>query len=328
MQQKYAELHDNSSKITVKYMIQRYLNEVSKVERAPSTYRKNLREAENLILVFGHLDPRAVKPVHIGQYLERRTNRKTGERAAVTANREIALFSSVYNKAVSRWGYADHNPCHRVQKNSERPRERLVTTDELQIFYDVANPMLKSYIEFKLMTGMRQGDILNLRITDIVEDGVSYIPSKTRARAPQRRLFTWTPELREVVGELRARRPKNASSAYLFAPRTGCKYSGDGFRAIWQRTMRKALAGGLTERFTEHDLRAVVATDAEEMGRDSRQLTGHTTEQAHAVYLRSRRTIRIDPMPRKGLEKGLEKFGSGKKSVTYELLDFAKNTRK
>ena len=52
---------------------------------------------------------------------------------------------------------------------------------------------------------------------------------------------------------------------YLFCTRRGGKYTSDGFRAIWQRAMGRYVAaapeGDTRERFTEHDLRAKVASD-------------------------------------------------------------------
>jgi integrase len=49
-------------------------------------------------------------------------------------------------------------------------------------------------------------------------------------------------------------------SVYLFSTRYGQRYTGDGFRSIWSRAMRKYVNTG-GERFTEHDLRAKVASD-------------------------------------------------------------------
>jgi integrase len=57
----------------------------------------------------------------------------------------------------------------------------------------------------------------------------------------------------------------------LFCTRRGQPYTVDGFNSIWQRKMKKALEQGiLTERFTDHDIRAK---------------TGSDTNEAHAVEL-------------------------------------------
>ena len=55
-------------------------------------------------------------------------------------------------------------------------------------------------------------------------------------------------------------RGEQLRSVYLFATREGQRHTGDGFRSIWNRAMRKYIAAG-GERFTEHDLRAKVASD-------------------------------------------------------------------
>lgn len=61
---------------------------------------------------------------------------------------------------------------------------------------------------------------------------------------------------------------------------------------IWQRFMRKALEKtNLKERFTEHDLRAKVASDLK--SEHARQLLGHTNiEITNRVYRRKAEKVR------------------------------------
>ncbi|MFT7459690.1 MAG: integrase, partial [Planctomycetota bacterium] len=68
--------------------------------------------------------------------------------------------------------------------------------------------------------------------------------------------------------------------------------SADGFDSIWQRFMKKALEKTeLKERFTEHDLRAKVASDTE--SEHARQLLGHTTaEITERIYRRKANLVK------------------------------------
>lgn len=52
----------------------------------------------------------------------------------------------------------------------------------------------------------------------------------------------------------------------------------------------------LQERFTEHDLRAVTGTAADEAGLDAKTLLGHTHERTTSVYLRSKLAERVKPL--------------------------------
>jgi integrase len=61
--------------------------------------------------------------------------------------------------------------------------------------------------------------------------------------------------------------------------------------------MKKALAETkLQERFTEHDLRAVTGTAADESGMDAKELLGHSNQKTTEVYLRSKSPTRIRPL--------------------------------
>jgi hypothetical protein len=84
---------------------------------------------------------------------------------------------------------------------------------------------------------------------------------------------------------------------YVIRTRRGTRYTGEGFRALWQRTMRKAMKRGLLEtRYTFHDLRAKSVSDsdpgnvrarrAHEHEHDARDLRpersqGHAAEVVH-----------------------------------------------
>ena len=87
--------------------------------------------------------------------------------------------------------------------------------------------------------------------------------------------------MRSAVDEVIGLR-KKILSIWLFHTRTGQPYikangTADGFDSIWQRFMTKANnETGLEEKFTEHDLRAKVASETE-LGH-AKQLLGHSSE--------------------------------------------------
>jgi integrase len=200
-------------------------------------------------------------------------------------------MSSVF-KFMIRKGLVDDNPCLGVESLPEQPRERLPEQWELQEFLSVAPELIQAYVQFKILTGFRQGQILTLRKDQFKSDGIHYI----QAKRGKRRIMTWTPDLRESVAEvLKLKRP--VIGMHLFCTRTGQQYTGDGFRSIWHRAMKKALEETrLQERFTEHDLRAVTGTAANEAGKDAQELLGHLNQKTTDIYLRSKVPTKISPL--------------------------------
>lgn len=227
---------------------------------------------QRLAPVFGHCHPDDVRPIHIAQYLDKRADAGAGQ----SANKEIALLSHIYTKAVSRWGMAQANPCKGVERIS-RPQQaaQYVTDAQLVSWLNFATRRLSLFSELLYMTGLRPGDALRLRLEDVAGDTLLVRASKT-GKAAERPI---TPALRAVIDELRAvntRRPTPRLTPYLVANRSGDAYTVGGFNSQWQREMRDfAAAGG--ERFPMKALRAKYASDLEALGEDATRNLQHSS---------------------------------------------------
>lgn len=138
--------------------------------------------------------------------------------------------------------------------------------------------MIQAYIKLKLLTGLRRGDLLRLTMTDFQEDGLHVTPGKTANTTGKRLIYDWTEELRNAFEEARDVRP--VLSPHLFCNRRGECYvkddgSANGWDSLWQRFMDRLLVETkITQRFTEHDLRAKCASDAETL-EHAQQLLAH-----------------------------------------------------
>lgn len=65
--------------------------------------------------------------------------RRRGEASKVQANREIATFSTIFNRA-REWGFANvTNPCEGVRRHREEARERYVTDEEYLAVWQFAD---------------------------------------------------------------------------------------------------------------------------------------------------------------------------------------------
>lgn len=243
--------------------------------KALRTQRGYLADMRPLRAAFGQMRPGDLTPTDIYAYMD--------ERPRVAANREKSLLSTVYNHAI-RWGAASENPCRLVTRNTERPRDRYVTDDEFWAVYDMAAPIIQSAMMLSVLTGLRLGDLLRLRLSDCRDDGIVVHTAKTGKSL----LFAWTPELEAAVKAARAVE-RRAAGLYVIATRTGQRYTPSGFASLWQRLMRSYAASG-GERFQFRDLRAKAASDHPD-GR----LLGHMSEATLHRHYR-RRPERVQPV--------------------------------
>jgi len=282
---RFAELlHEGTSLETMSQLFDRYQREVLP-NKAPSTQRTNLYELKLLRQAFGHLRAEEIRPKYIYQYMDARD-------APIRANREKALLSHVFKSAI-RWGVIDTNPCQFVEKFKERPRTRYIEDAEFVAVYDIATPVIQAAMMLSYITGLRQGDVLTIRLQNLTDRGIELTTGKTQRKM----VFEWNDELVATVE--RAKRLRGSVSGfYLICTRQGQRYSGSGFRAMWNRVMTKAMRQGLlVERFTFHDIRAKAGTDSED-----ENLLGHLDPRTLTRHYK-RKPLKVTPIRARVLDK-------------------------
>ena len=286
-------LETNEKANTIGQLLDRYALEVVPI-KAPKTRIENARHITTLRAVFGAMRLDALQPKHVYAYVDKRT-------AKVAAHREVEVLSHAFTKAV-QWGYMNKHPFKgEVRLEGEKPRERYVSDEELVGALGLPTVRkrgsvlsVQAYIRLKLLTGMRRGDLLRLRVSDLADDGVHVRTSKTGKPV----IYTWTPELRAAVAEAKAARPVDLAP-WLFCTRRGECYINEetgeapGWKSMWQRFMARVMKETeLKEPFTEHDLRAKVASDAESLER-ARALLAHADSRiTQRVYRRKPEKVR------------------------------------
>lgn len=272
-----SRIANYSDVATMEQLFDRYFSSVM-INKAPATQRSNQISLRRLRRFFADNRIHLIRPKHIYKFRDLCTEKH----GAVSANRDLEVLSHSFTKAIE-WGAIDSHPMagKKVVKNPSQKRTRYIEDWELKAFLTIASPFLQSYIEVKLVLGLRKGDMLSIRLSDISAEGVSVLPRKTRSTRARKIVFTWTENLRKAVAAAREVRP-SSTSEYLFCTRDGHSYIKDdgstsGFDSIWQRAMSRALAQTkLKLKFTEHDLRAKVASDIDLS--HARQLMGHSNE--------------------------------------------------
>lgn len=253
-------------------------------ERTQRDYKAIIRR---LRVSFGDRDPLSIKPRDVGRFLD-------VDKGKVSANRHISVLSAVFSKAVGRWYVHDdlRNPCTGVERNETKPRTRYVTDAEFKAFYAITSPSVKIAMELARMVGQRQGDLLRATWQQIdVNKRLFYFE---QAKTGKKLAVRITPALEELL--VRARRlPPLIPRLHLIRRRDGHPYTSEGFKALWQRWMGRALKRGvIKERFTFHDLRAKCVSDNKSI-EAAMQLAGHTSmAMTRRVYDRGIREV--DPL--------------------------------
>jgi integrase len=271
-------------------LLDRYALEVIPL-KAPKTQDSNFASIRKLKAVFGAMPIEAVKPKHVYQFRDLR-----GSQGKTAANRDIEVLSHAFTKAIE-WCLCEIHPVKgKVRKFSTPPRNRYVEDWELAEALKVASPFIEAYVRLKLLTGLRRGDLLSLKMSDLHEDGIHVTPRKTARSSGRKIVIEWSNDLRLAINQAMKLR-KKVLSLWIFHTNTGQPYiklngTANGFDSIWQRFMNKALTNTLlATRFTEHDLRAKVASD---VPIDQAQaLLGHSkSEFTDRVYRRKPKIIK------------------------------------
>jgi integrase len=176
----------------------------------------------------------------------------------------------------------DDNPCKLVKSFILAPRDRYVTHDEYLAVYNIAPQIIQSAMEIASIAGIRQGDILNLKYSDITDEGVHVKQGKTG----KKQIFELTPGLLNAIELARSVKRSADSLIYILADTRGQKYKSTAFKRRWMNLIKKAVSSGLiSEPFTFHDLRGKAASDAKKG--DAQDLLGHSSSATtRRIYMR------------------------------------------
>lgn len=227
---------------------------------APKTQRDYRAGIARLSGAFQEFTIHQIEPAHCYAYVDAKLDKVR------QARYDIRILSAILSWAVSK-GWMKANPLIDQLKFTHKRynpprRQHYVPDEDLAIFLSVLERKWQLYVLLKLKTGQSQQTLLTTQWRHVTDEGIDFTRAKTGASIP----MAWDDDLRMIVDEIR-RLPRKVGSVYLFSTRTGASYydmeKGEacGFRAMWQRWQKKALAAGMSARFTEHQLRHRAASD-------------------------------------------------------------------
>lgn len=239
---------------------------------AKRTQQDYTGNAKFVLPVFGKMAAISIKPEHIRQYMDRR-----GVTSEVRANREHSFMSKVFS-----WGYergrVSINPCLKVKKFTEASRTRYITDNEYFAVLSCASPTLMAAMEISYCCAARQGDILDMTIEQLLDEGILIKQGKTG----KAQIKEWTDRLRSAV-KLAMTCNSVTSHKYVISNERGQKISGNVIRHQYREAKAAAQKQhpDLDFNFTFHDIKAKSISD---WAGDKQKFSGHKTAAQVAVY--------------------------------------------
>jgi integrase len=255
--------------------------------KAPATRESNIAAIKKLRETFAALPLADFKPVLAYQYRDIRRD-KHGEPAPVAANRELEVLSHVFTKCIE-WGAIERHPMieGKFRKIHNPPRDRAVQDWEMEELQKIKPQrrkgsfrMMQAYARVKYLTGRRRIEILRLRTEHVRDDGVMFTLAKSRQTKIKYKLVKWSDALHAAIAAALEARPVDIGP-FVFCKADGSSYLkadgqvADAWDSIWQRFMARVMRETkITERFTDHDIRAKTLTDAKSE-QHAQELGGH-----------------------------------------------------
>ncbi|MEJ2697522.1 MAG: site-specific integrase [Candidatus Sulfobium sp.] len=245
-----------AKRILFSEMVEKYLSKYERLRDRTSLTR--------LLPVFGNLTLAEITTERLSDY--HRDRLKVVKPA--TVYQELSLMRRMFNVARREWKWVRDNPVSDISFSvgNKNARERWLTIEEEKRLLDCAgNPVwLRPVLVFALHTGMRRGEILNLKWTDV--DFNRRLVRILKSKNGEKRSI---PMSRTVYELLRNQNVRDISGR-VFPVSARCLRQG----------YEKAISKAVLHNLTFHDLRHTFATRLVQNGVDLykvKELLGHKT---------------------------------------------------
>ncbi len=254
--------------------------------RSPATYKKAESCLKKLSEITGDIYLYSITRKHLDDYVNYHLSRGLSK---VTINIHIRTIKSAFSKAVE-WGYIEENPFkgYKQLKVQEKPPKFLLP-EQIALVESVINDNTWKFI-FRLLvyTGMRIGELLNLKWSDI--DFKRNLIVVRRSKNFKTRVIPIHPELRKEL--LKHYKVKQSEKVVLFS------------KSYIEHKLKKFFREANFPDLRIHDLRHTFASLLVMSGvelRTIQELLGHTSYRTTEIY------AHLAPQH---LYKAIEKFPS------------------
>jgi len=164
---KYQEKQERKKRnVPLKTVIDDYIRLESEQKKKPSSVARDKDISKHLKKAFGNKGIMELSVEDITRYQSKRLEKVKGP----TINRDLSLLKTVYNWYKKQSGLKIDNPVEAVSFFKENQRDRVLSEEEEQAFFAKGKPLavMAAIVKLALYTGMRRGEILNLKKSDVI----------------------------------------------------------------------------------------------------------------------------------------------------------------
>jgi site-specific recombinase XerD len=267
------ELESQSNNPTIEKFAEKYLANRRYRLRA---WKRDALSVRTLLMHFSGKQLSAITPSDIENYISKRRNEGVSN---ATINRELSCLKRMYTLAV-KWGDAKKNPVTDVDFLEEPPgRTRFLTVEECQGLVECSQEHLRPIVLTALLTGMRLGELLNLKWAHVHIDHVidPYIEIEI-SKNNKKRFVPLNSEMVELLSALRA---KARGPEHVFL-----SIRGKPLQSVEKPFLRALKEANISD-FRWHDLRHTFASHFVMNGGDLlalKEILGHSSLQMVQRY--------------------------------------------
>lgn len=256
-----------------KYCPEEYLLKLELKRYSNNTVRNYVSCFEAYINYYYEEDPITLNEMDVRAYLQKLIQDGKSNAYINLAINSIKFFYETVHEMPNRF-YSIERP------RKERPLPEVLSKEEIMdIIANTNNIKHKCIVGLLYSSGLRRGELLNLKVTDI--DSKRMVVKIKNAKGNKDRISVLSPSiLKDLQEYYKEFRPKE----YLFEGLKGGKYSATSVVLIIAEAAKKA---GISKKVTPHMLRHSFATHLLENGTDLRHiqlLLGHNSTKTTEIY--------------------------------------------
>lgn len=256
-----------SCKTTFADMTSSYLEEYSKLNKQDSAHDQT--RSRMLVKQFGSMLLDQITPENIESFKKKRIAEGC---AKSTVNRDLALMKHIYTIAI-KWKRVKQNPVKEVKMFKENnARTRYLQQSEIKNLLRACPDFLRPIVFLALNTGMRQGEILELRWNDV--DFTRKRITLRRTKNGESRIVPMNISVLALMDMLRKQAGTDNEHVFIYRGRPLSRFGL--VRGAFEKAVKSA---GIVD-FRFHDLRHTFASHLVMSGADImivKNLLGHKT---------------------------------------------------
>jgi integrase len=268
------------------------------VMQAKSSAEDDITRARHLKAYFGECKAAQITPLMVDNFRIRMTKTKSAKTgkcfSGSTINKMISLGRRIYYLGMDA-RIVNHNPFARRGVFKEEPKGKYIPDTDFWKIHDGLVDYLKPVAVTAYNTGMRRGEILNLKWkrVNLFKGYIDLTPRDTKTEESRIIYFSSNDELKEVfVKAAKNRMPKHI---YVFVKPDGAPVP----KWYMERLFKKACIDAGVGPYRFHDLRHTFNTNMLKAGVSTKvimKLTGHKTDAMFTRYTHLDEELGTDAM--------------------------------